>query len=312
MAGLKLLKKIWQFFQKSLGNSFSKILFLKKYFDSIIRGDELSISSLNFASQFLVFANVMHKRCSPKINQFLYKVFYICFDISKPNSLKQIFFSINRFNVFSFYNKDHGNRDGKDLELWIRKILDEKNLNEQIKKIFLFTHPRIFGYVFNPVSFWFCLDVDNNLRAILFEVNNTFGQHHCYLVYNEDHSIIYEDQWFSTEKKLYVSPFFEVEGNYRFRVIFKPNKIAVWIDYFVEGQKKLLTSAISYKVKQFSSFNLIHAFWQIPVVTFKVIYLIHWQALKLFFKKIKFVSNPHKINDKINNKISNTISTNQQ
>ncbi|GDX35747.1 DUF1365 domain-containing protein [Alphaproteobacteria bacterium] len=299
MAGLKLLKKVWQFFYTSLTIIFLKFLFLKKSTDSQYTKDNLQISSNNFASYFLVFANVMHKRCSPKINQFVYKVFYICFDISKINNLKQSFFSINRFNVFSFYNKDHGNRDGKDLEIWIRKILNEKNLNEQIVKIFLFTHPRFLGYVFNPVSFWFCLDADNNLKAILFEVNNTFNQHHCYLVYNQDQTEIGEDQWFTTDKKMYVSPFFKVEGNYRFRVIFKPNKTAVWIDYIVEGQKKLLTSAISYKIKQYNDFNLINAFWQIPLVTFKVIFLIHWQALKLFLKKIKFISNPNKISNKI-------------
>lgn len=93
--------------------------------------------------------------------------------------------------------------------------------------------------------------------------------------------------------------FFKVEGNYRFRVIFKPNKIGVWIDYFAEGQKKLLTSAISYKISQYNDFNLVNAFLQIPLVTFKVIFLIHWQALKLFFKKIKFISNPNKISNKI-------------
>jgi hypothetical protein len=249
----------------------------------------------NFNSLMLIYANVMHVRTMPKINKFFYKVFYICFDISKINKLSCKFFSVNRFNIFSFYEKDHGKRDGSSIEIWIRKLLYEKNLDDYVKKIFLFTHPRCLGYVFNPVSFWFCIDDENNLRAILFEVNNTFAQSHSYLVYNEDKSIINPNQWFECNKNFYVSPFFEITGKYKFRVNFVVDKIAVWIDYVIEGKKNLLTNVISYKVKPFTESSLLSAFLQIPFLTFKVIFLIHWQALKLFFKRNKYVANPNKI-----------------
>jgi len=257
-------------------------------------GDKLKFI---FDSKLLVYGDVMHKRQKTKINFFVYKVFYLCFDITKIDSLKSYFLSINKFNFFSFYSKDHGLRDGSNLELWIRSILDKNNLNHQVKKIFLFTHPRVFGYVFNPVSFWFCVNQNNELIAILFEVNNTFSQTHSYLIYNDDFSIISSDQIFSADKKLYVSPFFKVEGKYNFRVNLTANKIAIWIDYLDDNDNKnLLTSIISKDIKKLNDHRLLIAFISIPLMTFKVIFLIHWQALKLFVKKIKFISNPNKKN----------------
>ncbi len=289
MTAIKILKNFL-----NLPNFFLVKFFRKNYLKKENYNNSQSTVK-TFSSLMLVYAKVFHKRTFPSLNQFCYDVFYICFDISKIKDLRANFFSLNRFNFFSFYEKDHGNRDGSNLENWIRKLLYEKNLNESIKKIFLFTHPRIFGYVFNPVNFWFCLDSENNLRAILFEVNNTFGQHHCYLVYNENHSIINLDQWFSCDKKFYVSPFFSIIGNYKFRVNFTPKKIAVWIDYEIDGKKNLFTNVISTAIVPLTKSSLIKVFGHIPFLTFKVIILIHWQALKLFFKKIKFVANPNKI-----------------
>lgn len=293
MAVIKIIKNfinLQKKFLKKFYYDFLNIFFGAKNNDKIF-----SSRVKNFPSLMLVYANLMHLRTIPKINKFLYKVFYICFDISKIDNLKCKFFSLNKFNIFSFYIKDHGKRDGSSLELWIRQLLYEKNLDEYVKKIFLFTHPRIFGYVFNPVSFWFCVDDENNLRAILFEVNNTFSQNHCYLVYNENKEIITSDQWFECSKNFYVSPFFEIAGKYKFRVNFVVDKIAVWIDYVIEDKKNLLTSVISYDIKPHNSSNLLRAFLQIPFLTFQVIFLIHWQALKLFFKRNKYIANPNKI-----------------
>lgn len=297
MAKQEIIKKISDFWK----NFFVKNTMFSGYQNFSSKDQQ---SSLNFLNPMIVFADVNHQRLEPKINQFTYQVFYCCFDISKVDQLKNLFLGINRFNLFSFYFKDHAKRDGSSLESWIRNLLIEKNLNHLVEKIYLFTHPRVLNYVFNPVSFWFCVDSENNLRAVLFEVNNTFSQTHSYLVYNQDYSVINKDQWFTTEKNFYVSPFFEVLGSYKFRVIFNPKKIAVWIDYFNQDQKKLLTSAISYRISKLTNFGLLRAFFKIPLVTFKVIILIHWQALKLFFKGLKFVKNPNQIPNKIttNNK----------
>jgi len=246
-------------------------------------------------SSFLCLAQVFHKRLLPSINQFSYRVFYICFEITRTKNLCSKFLSLNRFNLFSFYEKDHGGRYGSSLDGWIREILLSQNINHKIKKIFLMTHPRILGYVFNPVSFWFCLNEQEELIAVLAEVSNTFGENHNYLVFNEDYSPIKQDQWFDADKQFYVSPFFEVKGSYKFRFIFDQNKIAAWIDYLSDSkQKSLLTNVICSKI-DLNDVTLLKQFFTIPLMTLKVIFLIHWQALKLLFKGNKYISKPTKL-----------------
>ncbi len=260
-------------------------------------------------SHFFCWANVVHKRLRPSVNQFSYRIFYLCFDIAKIENLASKFLSLNRFNLFSFYHRDHGKRDGSSLELWVREILRDKNLNYLVKKIYLMTHPRVFGYVFNPVSFWFCCDENDDLIAVLAEVNNTFGENHNYLIFNSNHAPIQQNQRFVAKKEFHVSPFFSVEGVYKFRFSFlrisedlsdkKLKNIAVEIDYFGnDGAKNLFTSVVCQKAK-LNDFNLLRAFFIMPLMTMKVIFLIHWQAIKIIFKKIKYIQKPapkaHKI-----------------
>jgi uncharacterized protein len=243
---------------------------------------------------FFCPAEVSHTRLKPKRNHFFYRVFYLCFDITKTQKICSKFLSLNRFNLFSFYNKDHGKRDGSNFDVWIREILAQKNLEQKIDKIFLLTHPRVLGHVFNPVSFWFCLDKQKNLIAVLSEVNNTFGENHNYLISNFDQSPILENQWFEANKQFHVSPFFEVKGSYKFRFIFNEKKIAAWIDYLSDSnQKSLLTSVVCNK-KPISDFTLIKYFFSIPLMTFKVIFLIHWQAVKLLIAGNKYIPKPQK------------------
>ena len=240
----------------------------------------------------------MHKRLVPKVNQFIYEVFYICCDIAKINNLSKKIFSINKFNLFSFYEKDYGPKDGSSIENWAWNILKNQQIDNKINKIFLFTHPRVLGYVFNPASFFFCLNQEEKLQAVIVQVNNTFNETPRYLIFNKDGSAIGHNQWFEADKEFHVSPFFERKGFYKFRFIFEQNKIAVWIDYFTD-EKTLLTSVILKKQVDFDDLNLILAFIKIPFMTLKVIILIHIQALKIVFKKIKYISKPEQKNSKI-------------
>jgi DUF1365 family protein len=240
----------------------------------------------------------MHKRLLPKVNQFVYDVFYLCFDIAKINNLSNKIFSLNKFNLFSFYEKDYGPKDGSSIENWAWNILKNQQIDKNINKIFLFTHPRVLGYVFNPASFLFCLDKQEKLQAVIVQVNNTFGESHCYVVFNKDSSPILQNQWLEADKEFHVSPFFNIEGCYKFRFIFEQNKIAIWIDYFT-NEKTLLTSVICKKEVDFGNLNLILAFIKIPFLTFKIIILIHIQALKIVIKKIKYIAKPEQKNSKI-------------
>ena len=128
-------------------------------------------------------ASIYHKRLFPKANKFRYSGFYIKFSIDSLQTLKSLVFSVNRFNLFSFYEKDHGYRDGSKLDTWAINTLGKAGLANFDGRIVLQTFPRVLGYVFNPVSFWYCYKHDK-LAAVICEVNNTFGESHSYVIKN--------------------------------------------------------------------------------------------------------------------------------
>lgn len=240
---------------------------------------------------FLVYAKVMHKRFLPAINIFCYKVFYMLLPVKNLSVIKNRFFSCNKFNIFSFFYRDYGNKNEQNPVLWLEDILQQHNIKEQVNDIFLLTHPRIFGYAFNPVSFWFCVDKNQQPIVILAEVNNTFGEHHCYLLFNQNLEPINKNKYLSANKHFHVSPFFSVEGKYLFNFHFDEQKIFATIDYFLQ-EKMLATSLNSYKIINFNTKNSFFALCQMPLMFVKVIFLIHWQALKIVFKNIKYIKKP--------------------
>jgi DUF1365 family protein len=242
-------------------------------------------------------AKVMHKRLFQKVNSFTYGVYYIAIPLQKLNSLLDI--SINKYATLSFYEKDHGGRDGESLENWLRNILKEYGINDYIKNIILVCMPRVFGYSFNPVSFWLCLDENEKLIAVLCEVNNTFGETHSYLCYHADLSEIEAEDCLQAEKLFHVSPFLKREGNYSFRFSLAENNLAIWIDFYnQDGRKQLITSLIG-RLEPLTKRNLRKAFFKHPLVTFKTIFLIHWQALKLLAKGIKYITKPEQVREKL-------------
>jgi DUF1365 family protein len=226
----------------------------------------------------LLIAKVSHARQRPKRNAFSYGVYYLCFALSELAQIKK-----SLLPIFSFHERDHGAMDGTPLEPWIRHILEQRNIPEANGDIILLTLPRLFGYVFNPVSFWFCLDSQGELRAVLSEVTNTFGDRHCYLSAHEDRRPIAPDDQIRAEKLLHVSPFIDVTGYYLFRFIYRGAKIGVWIDHY-NDEGLLITTALTGKREMLSAANQLRCFFRYPLVTLKVIGLIHYQALWLWFK----------------------------
>jgi len=243
-------------------------------------------------------AKVFHARNFPRKNSFLYKVYYLLLDVDNLSSSSN-FLSFEKFNFFSFYQKDYcKNEVKKDLKNWIRNILSKENIEPY--KIKLLTQPRVLGYVFNPVSFWFCLNEKEDLIAVLAEVNNTFGESHSYLIYNHDYSVIKNNQEHFAKKEFHVSPFFKREGKYRFKFDYNPQKIRVFIDYFSED-KLMLQTALNAKCSPLNDWQLLKAFFAIPFLTLKVIILIHYQALKIILKGIKYIKKPAPLSNKITN-----------
>ncbi len=242
----------------------------------------------------ILMAQVMHKRLLPRVNQFLYKVFYVFFDISKLSQLQNLFFSIDKFNIFSFYQKDHGYKSAnKTLDSFIRDILKKEKVDCD-GKIYLMTYPRILGYVFNPVSFWFCTDQEDRLIAVLAQVNNTFKEHHNYLIYEQNGQPLNQEKFYQANKEFHVSPFMEVAGEYRFRFIFSGKKVAAYINLHNDSQQMMLSTYVKGDIAEFSIFNLLKSFVAMPLMTLKVITLIHYQALKLILKRIKYIRKPEK------------------
>jgi uncharacterized protein len=238
----------------------------------------------------LYTARVMHKRLFPKENTFNYNVYYLALPLPAKN-IKGLF---TNFNV-----KDIGLRDGSDPLPWARSILAEYGLDKKIKDIMLITMPRILGYVFNPISFYLCLNNHQQLISVLCEVHNTFGEQHTYLCAHANHQPILAQDCLEAEKVFHVSPFLNKSGHYKFRFDLSSKKLGVWIDYYdSQNNKQLITSLVGH-FEPLTQKILTKAFWQHPLVTFKAITFIHWQALKLVLKGIKYITKPIQINKKI-------------
>ena len=241
----------------------------------------------------IYIGSVIHKRFKPKKHFFKYNVFSLFLDLDEINELdkKILFFSYNKFNILSFFDKDHGYRDGSSIKDWLIHLLQKKNISTINIKIKILCYPRIFGYVFNPLSIFFIYDKDSNPIAILYEVKNTFGEQHTY-VFKID--IKNKQILNNCKKKFYVSPFMDLESKYFFKVLIPNERLSVIIDQRDKEGKLLFASQDGERVK-LSSKNLLISYLKHPLMTLKIISAIHYEALKLWMKGIKLVKKNLKI-----------------
>ena len=239
---------------------------------------------------------VTHHRFKPVKHSLKYKTFSIFVDLHELANLHKYItiFSINKFNLFSFYNKDHGPRDGSSLKEWVLENLKKFNINENISNIKLLCYPRVFGYVFNPLSIFYCYDSEK-LRAIFYEVKNTYNEQHTYIFKVIDHEKIEQ----KCKKKFYVSPFMNMNTYYNFR-LFNPNeKLSVFIKQ-TDDQGAILTATQVGDKKEFSFKQLLINFFKYPLMTIKIITSIHFEAFLLWKKGAIY----RKRNEKILNNLS--------
>jgi len=239
---------------------------------------------------WLYRGTVSHSRLSPRQHSFSYPAFFICFPLQEKSRLQSRFFSLNRFNLFSYHDADHG--DGQDGVIWVRQILEKENIRSADGGIWLLCLPRMLGFVFNPVSFWFCHDREENLRAIICEVNNTFGEKHCYLLQAPAEEVIDSQTDLQARKIFHVSPFFDVSGEYRFRFQQGTDLRTASINYLQDGVTVLKT-AITGTAQPLTDRNLLRLFISLGWSTLLVVFRIHWQALRLWLKGIPFHRKPH-------------------
>lgn len=246
----------------------------------------------------LLQGEVMHARTLPKSNCFQYQNLYLYLPLKPKNKPKLGLLSFNKFNLFSFFDADHlldqdqnkqeKNPDYNGIALaQLEKILQKNQINN-IENIILVCHPRIMGYVFNPASFWLCFDKAENLIAVMVEVSNTFAQKHNYLLFNSSQKPITGKEWFEAKKEFHVSPFYKVEGDYKFRFVVSGERLDFYINYYV-GAKLQLSTFLKCKYQKLNNWNLLMSLIKMPLLAFKTIFLIHLQAVKLWlFKKVTY------------------------
>ena len=223
---------------------------------------------------------VNHIRFKPVKHSLNYKTFSLFIDLDEIEQLDKSIsiFSHNKFNIFSFYNKDHGDRDGSCLKEWVRSNLKKYKIEGNISKIKMLCYPRIFGYVFNPLSIFYCYENDK-LKSIFYEVKNTFNEQHTYIFKIKDGEEIKQ----KCKKKFYVSPFMDMETFYNFKLIDPNQRLSVMIKQ-TDAEGTVLTATQTGDKKEFNFKQLLVNFFRYPLMTFKIISSIHFEALLLWKK----------------------------
>ncbi|WP_158904187.1 DUF1365 domain-containing protein [Burkholderia sp. L27(2015)] len=239
----------------------------------------------------LLLGKVVHERLRPVRHRFVYPVFCVRCDLARLAELDSWWLGVNRWAPLSLYARDYGPRDGTDLDAWMRAQLSDAALPAD-GEIWLQTFPRVFGYAFNPVSFWLCHDRAGHLRALLAEVRNTFGARHAYLLSANDRGVIDARTVLVCRKVLDVSPFCRVEGHYAFRVrdsrrAQAQRTVSTAIDYH-DAQGLLIRTVIAARTVPLTCASGLRALARQPWLTFAVVMHIHWQALRLWVKKVPF------------------------
>jgi hypothetical protein len=227
----------------------------------------------------------MHRRVRPFTRRFTHSVFSLYLDLDELSELSRRLplFSHNRWNIVSFMDRDHGPRDGSPLRPWIRVQLDAAGIVEPCGGIGIFCFPRLFGYVFNPLSVWFCHRVDGGLLAIIHEVKNRRGQQHCYVLPVDRADCGGDVFTHECPKQFHVSPFLATAGTYRFRT--KRPGDTVLIGVVHRSQDDTVMTAVQVGAREtLSSRRLLATILRMPLLTLKVTLAIHWHAVLLWLR----------------------------
>jgi DUF1365 family protein len=235
----------------------------------------------------LAVGTVRHTRLRPAVHRFDYPTYFFLLPLRALRTRPDASLVRNRFGLISFHDRDHG--DGRaDCLAWLDEQLAREGINDAAGEVWLQTYPRVLGYAFKPVSFWYCHRVDGSLAAVIAEVNNTFGERHCYLL--NDPALGWGRE-LRADKVFHVSPFCRVAGEYRFRFARGEARIVARIEHH-DGDGPLLLTSVSGELADATRLRQRSAFFGQPLMTLGVIVRIHWQALRLLAKRVPFVRKP--------------------
>ncbi|MBL8327841.1 MAG: DUF1365 domain-containing protein [Rubrivivax sp.] len=239
------------------------------------------------AQALLAHGEVRHARLRPATHAFHYPTLFVMLPMRSLRDQPCEALSRNRRSLFGFRDADHG-EGGPDALAWLEGLLQREGVQGADGEIWLQTYPRMFGYAFKPVSFWYCHAADGRLRAVVAEVNNTFGERHCYLLDGAD---VAWGATLQTDKRLHVSPFCSVAGGYRFRFGRAGDRLVARVEH-VDEQGPLIVTSVSGRLEPLTPAAVRSALRSMPLLTYGVMARIHWQALALWRKRVPFFRKP--------------------
>lgn len=237
----------------------------------------------------LYLCDVMHARLRPHARRFQYRVFSILIDIDAPETPGCRLFSVNKRNVLSFHERDHGARDGSRLRPWVEESLRRASIAETPARIALLCFPRLWGFVFNPLSVFYCYDVQGEIFAVVHEVNNTFGDSHVYAarVPRAGSDVAAHE----AQKVFHVSPLMAMEGRYAFRLRPPGERLSIGIQLH-DAKGLLLAAAQTGRRRDLTTGEALRAVLRHPLMTLKVVAAIHFEALRTFLSGARYYPRP--------------------
>jgi|JI8StandDraft_2_1071088.scaffolds.fasta_scaffold04318_8 hypothetical protein len=239
------------------------------------------------AEALLARGVVRHRRLRPVEHAFAYASYFLVLPMRSLRTRPATALPRNRFGLLSFHDADHGD-GGPDALAWLEALLQREGVTDAAGEIWLQTYPRVLGYAFKPVSFWYAHRADGTLAAVVAEVNNTFGERHCYLLTGAE---LGWGREVTARKVFHVSPFFGVDGGYRFRFMRTADRIVARVDHH-DDDGALLHTSLSGDLAPLTPQRARSAFWGTPMMTFGVVARIHWHALQLWLKRVPFHRKP--------------------
>jgi uncharacterized protein len=236
----------------------------------------------------LGIGQVRHSRQRPAQHAFAYATYFWMLPMRSLRDRPEPLLCRNqKLAKLSFVDTDHG--DGRANSLaWLEDLLAQEGVTDAHGEVWLQCYPRVLGHTFKPVSFWYCHRINGSVAAIVVEVNNTFGERHCYLLHEPD---LQWGQTLKARKVFHVSPFCEVQGHYVFRFMRTANRIVARIDYH-DAHGLLIKTSLSGALQPLTAQSLRQVFWGMPLMSFGVLARIHYQALQLWFKRVPFFGKP--------------------